>query len=66
MLLNRLLQTEDQDVCWNISPSPPTYLPLIKTSLINKVRMEITDQSGNKIDLNGEQVTYTLNIRPKM
>ena len=49
-----------------ISPSPPTYLPVIKNNLASRMRMEITDQSENEIDLNGEQVTYTLNLCPKM
>lgn len=43
----------------------PIYLP-IKVDRIDSIRMRLTDQFGNLIDFNGEDVSYTLHIRSRV
>lgn len=40
----------------------PIYLPL-ESERLESIRMRITDQDGNPIDFNGEDVSYVLHIR---
>ena len=46
----------------SINPPNLIYLPLNSNSIAN-MRLRITDQSGNLLDLNGESVSYTFHIR---
>jgi len=41
----------------------PVYLPLSVNGVINNIQFSVRDQSGNLVDLNGENVTLSMNIR---
>src|SRR5215813_5199736 len=45
-------------------PNPPQYFPLNKTRF-NEIVIEIKDEHGRQVDLNGEDISYVLNIRRK-
>lgn len=45
-----------------IADNNPIYLP-IDTKRISQIRMQLTDQLGRIVDLNGEDATYLLHIR---
>lgn len=47
---------------FNIKPETPIYLP-IKADSLDRIRLQITDQNGNLIDLNGTRVIVELHIR---
>lgn len=47
-----------------ITPTKLIFLPLTQTGYLDKMRVYITDQSGNRLNLNGEQVNVTLFMRP--
>lgn len=46
-----------------LEPLHLVYLQL-NSSNINRIRLRLTDQAGNLIDLNGEDVLYQLELRP--
>ena len=48
-----------------VHPSKPIYVPMLKTFLVDQIRMNITDQNNNPVRLHHEKVTYFLNIRVK-
>src|SRR5258705_3370625 len=45
-----------------IEPTHPIYLPLKDYKQITQIRMKITDQRNRSINLNGEHVSYMLNL----
>jgi len=47
-----------------VDPIKRVYLPLNQSSYLNKIRVRITDDSNNRLNLNGEQVTVTLLLKP--
>jgi len=69
-----LLDGNSSNVLYSFFPaSPPSsHIEIIPRNLlylrvsqnfISEIRMRVTDQAGNKIDLNGEPVTYFLRLR---
>jgi len=49
----------------NIQPTFPVYLPITTKDNIQNIRMRITDQQQREIDLNGEQVSYLMELRKR-
>lgn len=47
-----------------ITPNPPIWLP-VKESLITTIRMRVTDQAGNLLNLRGENTSYRLVLRER-
>ena len=47
----------------NVQPRNLIYLPINKQSMISQMTIRITDQSGNEINLNGEQTTFYISLR---
>ena len=45
-----------------IKPNVPKHLPVFDDPQIKSIRMWVTDQSGNMLDLNGEDVSYCLEL----
>jgi hypothetical protein len=46
-----------------IQPTFPVYLPINTRNNIQNIRMRITDQQQRTVDLNGEQVSYLIELR---
>ena len=44
----------------------PVYLPLSVSGTINNIQFSVRDQSGQLVDLNGENVTLSMNIREEV
>jgi len=47
----------------DVTPPVQLYQPMAQRQIINQIRMRVTDQNENPIDLRGETVTYHLYIR---
>lgn len=47
-----------------VDPIKRVYLPINQSNYLNKIRVRITDDSNNRLNLNGEQVTLTLLLKP--
>lgn len=48
-----------------ICPHEPTYIGVTKAGNIDRIRIRLTDQLGRRINLNGENLTVSLHLRPK-
>ena len=46
------------------TPFKLIYLPISVASYLYKIRLFLTDQDGNRLNLNGESINYTLHLRP--
>jgi hypothetical protein len=46
------------------TPFKLIYLPISVANYLYKMRLYLTDQDGNNLDLNGESINYTLHLRP--
>ena len=49
----------------NIQPTFPVYVPINTRNNIQSIRMRITDQQQRILDLNGEQVSYLMELRKR-
>lgn len=47
-----------------IDPTKRVYLPINQSGYLAKLRIRITDQDNNRLNLNGEQVTLSLVLKP--
>lgn len=45
------------------APNNVMFFP-VNTNVINSIRMQLTDQNNNPVDLNGNHITYRIVIRP--
>jgi len=46
-----------------VIPAERVYIPMNNAKTIERIRMTITDQSGNLVDFNGQDITYQIHIR---
>lgn len=48
----------------DITPVHRLYVPVVATNNITRIGFRLTDQQGKEIELNGQDVTYFLDIKP--
>lgn len=49
----------------NITPVSITYIPIDRLDYIDRIQLRLTDQLGRRVNLNGEDLTAWLHIRPR-